>query len=82
MWLRAEQQQQQPPAGLSRIELVRRLTHPDNYNKHIRPLDGEAPLNVSARTYIYLAQSIEGRLHLVRALMQTAPPSPQAHSST
>ncbi|KAK3930505.1 pH-sensitive chloride channel 2 [Frankliniella fusca] len=54
------------PAGhaMSRVDLVRRLTDPENYNKHIRPLDGEAALNVSARTYIYLAQSIEGRLHL------------------
>lgn len=54
------------PAGqpMSRGELVRRLTDPEHYNKHIRPLEGVAPLNVSARTYIYLAQSSEGRLHL------------------
>lgn len=54
-----------PEVGhMSRGQLVRYLTSRERYNKHIRPLEGEGRLNVSARSYIYLAQTNEGRLHL------------------
>ncbi|XP_034241804.1 glycine receptor subunit alpha-1-like isoform X2 [Thrips palmi] len=49
---------------MPRIELLRHLTDPARYNRHVRPLDGVAPLNVTARTFIYMLQSVEGRLHM------------------
>lgn len=56
---------------MPRIELVRYLTDPSRYNRHVRPLDGVAPLNVTARSFIYMLQSVEGRLHMVSRFSQT-----------
>nr|WOK84219.1 gamma-aminobutyric acid receptor subunit beta-1 protein [Thrips tabaci] len=49
---------------LSRVELLRYLTDPGRYNRHVRPLDADARLNVTARSFIYMLQSVEGRLHM------------------
>lgn len=53
-----------PADAMTRVELVKHLTDSARYDRNRRPQQDETTLNVSARSYIYMGQTHEGRLHL------------------